>query len=77
MLNYNIQRKKEDIIKNNIFMICQIDNYGNEIQQFNSASECANILNLDVSNIIKVCNGKINSTKGYKFKKKSIADIVN
>ena len=77
MLNYNIQRKKEDIIKNNIFMICQIDNYGNEIQQFNSASECANILNLDASSIIKVCNGKINSTKGYKFKKKSIADIVN
>lgn len=34
---------------------------------YNSIAEAANKLNLDASSISKVCRGKVQSTKGYKF----------
>ena len=71
-LNKNIKKKKEDLVNNNLYMIAEIDELGNEIKIYNSASECAKELNLDISSILKVCNGKLKHTKGYRFIKKYV-----
>lgn len=48
--------------------IVQLDLDENIIKYWNSISECCRSLNLDNSSITKVCKGKLNYHKGYKFK---------
>lgn len=38
------------------------------VKTWNSISECAKELNLNISGISKVLKGRIKTTKGYKFK---------
>lgn len=48
--------------------ILQLDKQENFIKEWNSLSECAKTLNLDVSTISKVCKNKLKTHKGFIFK---------
>ena len=48
--------------------IQQIDNNGITIKKWDSISECAKELKLNISGISKVLSGLSKTTKGYKFK---------
>lgn len=68
-LENNIVNKKKELLNEEIGIIVEIDKYGDVINTFYSAQECATKLNLDSSTILKVCKGKYKSTKGHIFKK--------
>lgn len=47
--------------------ICRIDKFGQIVEKFGSAREAANKLNLDASQITKVCKGKAKTSGGMRF----------
>lgn len=49
--------------------IYRVDDFGNVISRHESSEEAAREFNLNPSSIIGVLNGRINKTKGYKFKR--------
>jgi hypothetical protein len=69
-----LTKKEVEIVKNtkntkNPRSIIQYDKItGNEIRRFDSSYSASKILGIPNSNILKVCNGKINKTKGFYFK---------
>lgn len=48
--------------------VCQYTKQGELIKTYNSLSECARKLSLQLSNILKVCNGERCTTGGYVFR---------
>ena len=47
--------------------ICRIDKFGQIVEKFGSIMEAANKLNLDASQITKVCKGKAKTSGGMRF----------
>lgn len=54
--------------------IVLVDEKGNILNTFESMSEASRLLNLSISNISRVCSGKLKDTKGYIFKIKGGID---
>lgn len=56
--------------KNNKKAVVQFDKKGNKIKEFQTLSECASELKLDISNIHSACTGRYNSCGGFVFRYK-------
>lgn len=67
-LQENIEKKKEDLRKNNEFIIHRIDNHKNIIETFNTGAEVARKYNLDGSSVLKASKTGL-PIKGYIFKR--------
>jgi group I intron endonuclease len=63
---FNVDHSK-DRHSSNCEYINLIDNSGNVIKAYENTKVIADELGVDRSSVIKVCRGKLNQTKGYRF----------
>lgn len=63
-----IKRRNINLKKSCSRKIVQLTIEGIEIKVYEKASDASNILNIDLSSIIKCCRGKIKQYKGFKWK---------